>query len=504
MDPGDNAAERSLSIPIGGEFGTSVQMNTIRDVIDFHEKRIKCTHGYPRIVPHTVVTSRESEAAARSGLKYAVAFPVVSQAEFMIGDLSLRTGGAPPYFESPGISALLDLVHGTKTGSSDHGAIKLTTSGNLTFACTDNQELSEKLRYIRRVWGSAFDVHGLAGKAVPRPVGYSRQGLLDSISQLEGGPSGSTLDFQSGMAAVSSIFLAMLGQGRRIILIGPSYVDTGVMVTQWPSEAHGLKAAWLPSAETLEDELKKGPAFVFFEAPTNPCLTLPDISAILDSASRHKAVTGVDATLATPYNFRPLKRGFDISMHSTSKFLSGGYRHLGGVVTAGDRSILKLISIVRDELDLGMCENQSHILFEGVHGFKPRMERINDNAAEIVERLLGSPVIGNVMYPGLGSGEQRRICSDYLSPGRSGVLSFVLKDESMEAFADFHDNIRPPVMKGPGLGGEISLMCPYSLVAHYKADPGFLAARGMHPHLLRLSVGVEDPDEIWNAMRLDR
>jgi cystathionine beta-lyase/cystathionine gamma-synthase len=496
--------------PIGGEFGISVELATLKDVIDCVEGAVTPVHGYPRFVPHRVVTALEDEACRVSGLPHAVAFPSKRQALFVLCDFLHRTRTAAQGFSiDTALDGLIDAMFPGRGPVAqrwtDTADAKVVEVGPLTAICTAEKADGDAIRMLRRVWGTGFDVHALAGKQAAEPAGFGEERLTDEVSLLEGPKARGALLFQSGMAAITTLVLAGLTLKRRFVLIGPAYVDTGAIASRWTAEVPGLDGAWLPGDAPLpaiEAELAKGQAIVFFELPTNPLLTVPDVDGIRAAARRHGAIIGADATIATPFNWRPLDEGLDFTVHSTSKFLGGRYNHLGGVIATPSTELLALFKKTRDALDFGMCRNQMRVLFANLAGFRPRMEAINAGAREIASRLARSPSVATVHYPGSGSNTQERLAATHLTPGRSGLISFILKDGGVEALQRFYDAVRAPVRKGLGLGGETSLVCPYVMIAHYQADPAFLVAQGLHRHLVRLSVGTEPPDEIWKGLGL--
>ncbi len=384
--------------------------------------------------------------------------------------------------------------------------IRMVEQGGLSVACTDDDATADGLKLLRRVWGVGFDVHGLAGSPVQGPPDFSERRLADRLAGLEAAPGADVILFQSGMAAISCLAAAAALLGRRFVLIGPAYVDTLILAREWTSQMPGLAGTWLSGSaplESLEAELRLGPALVLFEVPANPVLTIPDVDGITRLALEHGAWLAADATVATPYNCRPLGMGFDVVVHSSSKFLGGKLDHLGGVACGTRRELLAAMSGFADDLDLRMCGNQMRLLLGNLEGFERRMEIMNRSAAEIAGRLGGSRAIRTVWYPGSQSLVQEERASRFLSPGRSGLISFVLRDEGIDAMRDFYDRVGPPVRKGPSLGGEETLLSPYVMMAHYRDDPAFLAQAGLPFHLLRLSVGTEPVEDIWRALGIE-
>jgi cystathionine gamma-synthase len=236
------------------------------------------------------------------------------------------------------------------------------------------------------------------------------------------------------------------------------------------------------------------------EVPSTVELLLPDVPLIAEAAARFDAILAVDATVATPYNFRGLDMDFDISIHSSSKFLGGRYDHLGGVICSRSEALLDGLRAILDALDLGMCANQRAILDQNLRGFEARMKAINANAAGVVDALRASPKIDQVRYPGIHLGKQAELASALLHPGRSGLVSFALKEKGIEPLRRFYDGVRPPLLKGPGFGGETSLLYPCTTPSRRGDIEETAVAQGLAPSALRLSVGTEPAEDILAAL----
>ena len=495
--------------PVGGEFGISAELPTLKDVVDYEEGRIVLTQGYPRFVAHRTVAEKERLARVATGMPFTVAFPSLRQAHFILNDFIQRFFPKRGFF-SIEVNALLFMnsMHPGKKSSrvvGDPSTLILVEVDGLTVACLQRKKDYERLVSLRRVWGSGFDVHGLAGKSLQKSGNVIAE-LKLALANLEGPHAVGCVLFQSGMAAVASVMMLAMYLKRRVICIGSFYVDTGTIVRRWPKEVMSFFCTQLPddfTDEQLETELAKGPSLIFMETPSNPHLKMPDVERIVETARRHDVFLAVDATLATPYNFRPLEEGVDIALHSTSKFLGGKLNHLGGAAVSSSKEMLTILDEIAAAVDLQMCENQAAVLFENLQGFSERMKKINASAAELAKRLKAHPKIAKVYYPGYNSAEEKSAVKKSLKPGRGGLLSFLLADESDEAFRVYYDGVRRPVVKGPGLGGETSLLCPYVLLAHYYDDDNFLQEHHLDKHLLRLSVGTEPVEEIWRGLHLD-
>ncbi len=497
------------SRPIGGEFGTSVELPSLQDVIDYEEGAIVLEHGYPRFVSHPTVADKERLARVSTGMPYIVAFPSLRQAHFILNDFIQRYFPKRGFF-SIEVSALLFMnsMHPGRKSSrvvGDPSTLILLEVDGVTVACLQRKKDYERLLKLRRTWGSGFDTHALAGVEIPKSQDTISR-VKCALAGLEGPNAKGSVLFQSGMAAICSVMLLAMYLKRRVICIGTTYSDTLTIASRWSREVMSFHCSQLKddfTSEMLETELKKGPALIFFEAPGSAKLHLPDILTIVASARLHDAFLAVDATIATPYNFRPLEEGFDIVIHSTSKFLNGRLDHLGGAAVSSSLEMLTILEDIASSVGLHMCENQAAVLLRNLAGFAARMDTINRSAAKIAEYLMDHPKIEKVFYPGANTPLQEEIALRYLNPGRSGLLSFLLKDESLEALRDFYDNVGEPIKKGPGFGGETSLLCPYVLLAHYHEEEEFFREFDLHRHLIRLSVGTEPVDDIRRALSLD-
>lgn len=497
------------SKPIGGEFGISVELPTLQDVIDYEDGTILLEHGYPRFVPHRTVAEKERLARVSTGMPYTVAFPSLRQAHFILNDFIQRYFPKRGFF-SIEVNALLFMnsMHPGRKSSrvvGDPSTLILVEVDGLTVACLKRQKDFERLEKLRRTWGSGFDTHFLAKKDIPKPPNLHAS-LKTALINMEGPQAVGCVLFQSGMAAISSVMLLAMYLKRRVICIGSCYVDTGTIARRWGREVMSFYCCHLKddfTAEMLDSELKKGPSLIFFEAPANPNLHIADLPMIIEKARQHEAFLAVDGTISTPYNFKALDAGFDIVVHSTSKFLSGKLNHLGGAAISSSKEMLTILEDIVTAVDLGMCDNQAAVLLQNLNDFEPRMAKINQTGAEIARRLKAHPKVSRVFYPGIDAADQEALAAKFLNPGRGGVVSFLLKDESRDGLAEFYNAVSEPVLKGPGLGGEQSLLCPYVMLAHYHEEEEFFKDQGMDFYLLRLSVGTEPAEDIWRALHLD-
>ena len=219
-------------------------------------------------------------------------------------------------------------------------------------------------------------------------------------------------------------------------------------------------------------------------------------------ANEHDVPVIIDSTIATPYNLQPFEYGVDVIIHSTTKFLNGRNNHLGGAVLVKDKTWIKTLTSLQNRLKLGMDNNEAEILATNLMQFEARMQKINDNGQKVAEFLASHDKIGRVWYPGLSSNPHYTACKKYMKQA-GGVLSFVVKPSDYRTAETFYDHVDLPILKGPSLGSEQTLLMAYTILAHYdliQRNPKKLSQMGLDPYLFRLSVGCEPFIEIIGSL----
>jgi cystathionine beta-lyase/cystathionine gamma-synthase len=249
----------------------------------------------------------------------------------------------------------------------------------------------------------------------------------------------------------------------------------------------------------LEKYIDKNTAGVIVEFPSNPLIQLVDIEKIVKISHSMGAKVLVDNTIATPYNFNPFYYDVDITVHSTTKFLSGKNNHIGGVVLTKDHDSGEKIEEFNKLINIKMNFNDIRVLTRNIKQFERRMQIINDNSIKIANFLSSHKAIKRVHYPGLENNPDHALMKKYLKGG-SGLLSFILDESTMENAEKFYDNLLPPVLKGPSLGSEKTLLSPYVIMAHYEDSKEELERLGFDFYLMRLSIGIEDAETIINSL----
>ena len=274
------------------------------------------------------------------------------------------------------------------------------------------------------------------------------------LGRLDGGDA---LLFASGTAATTSVVLALLSPGAVVALAAGSYYGTGVML--------GELRRW--GVETVEFDQTGPPPdradLVWLEAPSNPFLTMPDFHA----AEHHPARVVCDATAATPLHVRPLERGCDVVVHSATKYLAGHDDALVGVVVCKRREDAERLLEFRSRTGPVPDADTAWLLLRGLETLEVRVERQTESAKVVVERLRAHRAVATVRYPGFG-----------------GLLSFDVADAEAARRVETSTRV---VQNATSLGGVSSRIEARSRWEGARVPPG----------LLRLSVGLEDPDDLW-------
>ncbi|MDQ0947354.1 cystathionine gamma-synthase [Streptomyces phaeochromogenes] len=327
---------------------------------------------------------------------------------------------------------------------------------------------------------------------------YTRYGLNPTIrsteaklADLEGGEQ--ALAFSSGMAAESATFLAHCRTGDHIVCIGEVYGGTFELLGDNLPQV-GITTTFLRADELgrLPQVLTGRTRIVFFETPANPTLTVFDIAAISALARAVGALTVVDNTFATPVNQNPLQHGADLVVHSATKYL-GGHSDLTAGVLIGPAERLAPVAGWRKNLGQIIAPETAFLLARSLRSLPVRVRAQNDTAAAVAAFLATHSRVARVHYPGLAAGEQKRIV-DAQMRGGGGMLSAVLDADAGQTAAVV-DRLRLFAI-APSLGGVESLVTQPITTTHHGLDPAERARRGIADSMVRLSVGLEDADDL--------
>lgn len=302
------------------------------------------------------------------------------------------------------------------------------------------------------------------------------------LSELDGG---AALLYPSGMAAVTGILLALLSPGDAIAFPRDAYFGVPVLLRQ---ELARWGVSLLEFGQS--DPAPDGASLVWLEAPSNPLLTFPDIAAQAAAAHDRGALVVVDATAATPMLLRPLEHGADLVVHSASKALAGHSDVIAGVAVVRDRERAQRLDDLRKRAGLIATPDEAWLLQRGLKTLALRVRRQSESALGLATRLAAHPAVETVRYPGLDD----PVAARYLEGGFGGLLSFDVRGGASAARAV--EAATELVVNATSLGGVESTMESRHRWEGDRVPPG----------LLRLSVGLEDVEDLWADLEqaLDR
>lgn len=298
--------------------------------------------------------------------------------------------------------------------------------------------------------------------------------------------------FGSGMTAVIAAFLVYLKSGDHLTITSDSYKRTRTFSQEFLTK-YGVEVSVVPpTVEAIAAAVRPNTKLIFTETPSNPYLYVVDVEALASLGREKGILTIVDSTFATPLNLRPLDFGIDLVAHSATKYL-GGHNDLIAGVLAGREEVLQPVSDFLMTLG-GICGPQTAFLLErGLKTLSLRMDRHNANGVAVSEFLESHPKVTNVFYPGLPSHPHHEIAKRLMT-GFSGVVSFRV-DGNCEGTSRFVDRLQIPKL-APSLGGVESLVEQVAVMAYYGASREELESAGVTDNLVRLSIGIEDADDI--------
>lgn len=301
--------------------------------------------------------------------------------------------------------------------------------------------------------------------------------------------------FPSGMAAATTALLALLKSGQHVILTSDCYRRTRQFATQTLAR-YGIEATLVPPGdfEALEAAIRPGKTrLLVTESPTNPWLRVADLERIAEVKGRHPGLKVlIDSTFATPVNQRPLEWGADLVLHSATKYL-GGHNDLLAGSLSGNEALLSALRDFRGVLGPILDAHSAYLLIRGLKTLDLRVHRQNDSALRIARALEEHPAVERVFYPGLPSHPDHEVAVRQMR-GFGGVVSFVVRGD-LDAASRFVDAVEIPSI-APSLGGVETLIEQPALMSFYELTTEERRAIGIEDGLVRLAVGVEDPDDL--------
>ena len=319
----------------------------------------------------------------------------------------------------------------------------------------------------------------------------TREILENNLAALEGGKYG--ICFSSGMAAVDSV-MKILQSGDHIICSddvygGVSRLYNNLMVN------YNLSFSYVNSSDSkkVEDAIQENTKLIWIETPTNPLLKVTDLDAMGKIAKKHGILYGVDSTFSTPALLRPLEYGADITMHSTTKYISGHNQIIGGVLITNDEELNEKFKFIQKSVGAVPSPFDCWLTLLGIKTLSLRMKRHCENAQAIAHFLEDHPKVERVTYPGLQSHPQYEIAKEQMD-GYSGMISMELKG-GISAGISLMNNLELCSL-AESLGAVETMITHPATMTHADVPKDERLARGLTDGLVRLSVGIEDKQDI--------
>ena len=336
------------------------------------------------------------------------------------------------------------------------------------------------------------------GYEYARTQNPTRKALEDNIAAIEGGRG--AFAFASGMAAIGAI-ATMLKSGDHVVVTDNTYGGTFRLFDKVLTR-YGLTFTYVDtsSLELLEGAMRTETRMVFVETPTNPVMRLTDLEAASALVHRHGAKMVVDNTFASPCLQRPIEFGADLVVHSTTKYLNGHSDSIGGIVVGVHDDDLEWLKFIQNAEGAILSPFDSFLVLRGTKTLALRMAQHNINGLALAQYLAGHPAVKQVLYPGLPEHPQHELAKRQMR-GFGGMLSF---DVGTFENARRVCNGVKLMSLAESLGGVETLISHPASMTHASVPPERRAAIGLTDSLVRISAGVEDPqdliDDIGQAM----
>jgi cystathionine gamma-lyase len=322
----------------------------------------------------------------------------------------------------------------------------------------------------------------------PTRMAYER-----CVADLESGSA--SFAFASGLGATATV-LDLLDSGQHVIAMDDLYGGTYRLFERVRKRSAGLSFSFVDLADikAVEAAIRPETRMIWLESPTNPLLRLVDLEAVAQLGKRRGIITCADNTFASPYVQRPIELGFDLVMHSATKYLNGHSDMVGGIVVVGENAELKdRLTFLQNAVGAVAGPFDSFLALRGLKTLALRMERHCQNAAAVAVWLERHPKVARVHYPGLASHPQHALAKRQMH-GFGGMVTAILKGTLADA-RRFLERCQIFAL-AESLGGVESLVEHPAIMTHASLPPEKRTALGIGDGLVRLSVGVEDEADL--------
>lgn len=366
------------------------------------------------------------------------------------------------------------LIHGGISGNEFTGAVNVPIYQTSTFAQTVPGEHK--------------------GYEYSRSANPTRKALEELIAELENGRYG--FAFASGLAAISTV-LSLFETGDRIIVSDDVYGGTFRLLDK-VFDRFGIRYTQVNTSDTgeIEKAIDKDVKAIYVETPTNPLLGITDLEAVAKLAEKYNILSIVDNTFYTPYIQKPLDFGIDIVIHSATKYLGGHSDLIAGLVAVKDEELAERIGFLQNSIGSILQPFDSFLLIRGIRTLGVRLDRQVSNAGKIVKALEASEAVKKIYYPGLETHPGYEINRKQALNG-GAMISFELTENH-----DINKLFRSlnVITLAESLGGVESLIEHPASMTHASVPKEIRESAGLTDGLLRLSVGIEDADDLINDL----
>ena len=315
--------------------------------------------------------------------------------------------------------------------------------------------------------------------------------LHEKLAALEGAEA--ALVTASGMAAISASLLTFLKSGDHFLAHESLYGGTHDLINKdFPNL--GIECDFIDGCDPngWEEKLRPETKLIYVETITNPLLDVLDLNAVVDFAKKNNLLSLIDNTFASPVNYRPIENGFDLSLHSATKYLNGHTDIVAGAVI-GSKELVTQVRHKLNHLGGSLDPNACFLMHRGIKTLGLRMERQNYNSFEVAKFLENHPRVARVNHPGLESSASHDRANELLD-GTSGMVSFEI-DGSIEDANLFMSHLNL-FINTASLGGVESLVTRPVQTSHSGMAPEERLAAGIQDELIRLSIGIEDAEDL--------
>ncbi len=414
-----------------------------------------------------------------------VPFHPICSPPFASGMLSGMTNNrASTPTTTPPLSASTQAVHAGEARFRSHHSLTVPIVQTAVYTFDSTQALVD-FNEERMFWDEPErEEYGRYGNPTVRAV----EAKLAALEQAQ-----DAVLVASGMAAVTSTLLLLLSPGQHLILTDNCYHSTLAFSRDF-LKRFGIACSLVPCGDyaAIEAAIRPNTRLLLSESPTNPFMRCVDYARLVDIAQRHKLLTAIDTTFATPYNVQPLTYGVDLVIHSITKYL-GGHNDLMAGAVIGRTALTTPLRQMQAMLGSIVAPHTAYLILRGIKTMPLRVERQNTSGLAVARFLAGHPKVRTVWYPGLASHPDHAVATATMR-GFGGVVSFEVDGDGPRAHR-LIDALQIPTI-GPSLGGVESMVSPLAVMGYAGVPPEERLALGIRDELVRLCLGVEDTEDL--------